>query len=603
MSKVKLERLRHSLAHLLASAFLEIDPEAKLGIGPTTEDGFYYDFLTSKKIDESYLPRLEELIKDLIKQNLKFVGKKVTFQKAKEIFKNQPFKLELIDDLKKYGTTDFTEIQLIKAKKQKIKKISKVTIYQTGNFVDLCRGGHIKDTKEINPNSFKLTRIAGAYWRGDEKREMLLRIYGVYFETEKELKEYLQKLAEVEKYNHRVLGEKLKIFMISEEVGKGLPILLPKGEIIKNILVNYTRKKEEKYGYLYVATPHLASYKLYEKSGHLKYYKNEMFKVLDPGGEDYYLKPMNCPHHHLIYLKLVKSYRDLPLRLAETGAVYRYEKSGEIYGLMRLRGPISQNDAHIYIAEEDLESEFKKVLDLILEVYQEIGVIKNYWFRLSLPDFSGKNKEKYGGELKLWRWASKIIKNVCLKSKINFVEGVGEAAFYGPKLDLQIKNIYGKEETIATIQVDILVPKRMGLYYMDKRNKKKIPIVIHRAILGAYERFIGFLLEATRGDLPLWLSPLQVVILPLREENLNYAKKIFNLIKEKNFRSEIWTEESLAKRILLAEEEKIPLMVIIGDREVKEQTISLRVRKKGDLGQRKIDYLFKILDEKGNTPN
>ncbi|GIW67383.1 MAG: threonine--tRNA ligase 1 [Candidatus Parcubacteria bacterium] len=598
-----LEKLRHSLAHLLASAVLKIDPRAKLGIGPTTEDGFYYDFLFSIKVDESLLPKLESIMKDLISQNLKFVGKKISFPQAKKIFKNQPFKLELINDLKKYGTTDFQEIQLIKAKKKKAKKLARVTIYQTGDFIDLCRGGHIKSTKEINPQAFKLIRIAGAYWRGDEKNPMLTRIYGVAFKTEKELDEYLKKQEEAEKYNHRVLGEKLKIFLISPYIGKGLPLLLPKGEIIKNILIKYMRKKEEKYGYTYVATPHVASSKLYEKSGHLKYYQNEMYKVIDPAeGEDFYLKPMNCPHHHLIYQELVKSYRDLPLRLAEAGAVYRVEKSGETYGLMRVRGPITQNDAHIYVNEQNLEEEFLKVLDLLSEVYDDLKIIQNYWFRLSLPDFSGKNKEKYGGDLRLWQWASKIINNACQKKKINLVKGLGEAAFYGPKLDMQIKNIYGKEETIATIQVDILVPKRMGLVYVDKNNKEKNPIVIHRAILGSYERFIGFLLEATKGDLPLWLSPIQVLILPVGNEHQDYAEEIKQKISD--FRVEIWpAEESLAKRILLAEEEKIPVILVVGEREKKNKTISLRLRHQKDLGEKKIEEIIKLLNEEGDIPN
>lgn len=599
MPKENLENLRHSLAHLLASAFLKIDPQAKLGIGPTTEEGFYYDFLTSKKIDESYLPKLEEIMRDLIKQNLKFVGKKVSFAEARKIFKNQPFKLELIDDLKKYGTTEYQEIQLIREKKKKPKKLNKVTIYQTGDFIDLCRGGHIKSTKEINPNAFKLTRIAGAYWRGDEKNPMLLRIYGVAFNTEKELKEYLERQEIAEKYNHRVLGEKLKIFLISPYVGKGLPLLMPNGEKIKHILMTYMRKKEEKYGYTYVATPHIASYKLYEKSGHLAYYQKDMFKILDPEGEVFYLKPMNCPHHHMIYQELVKSYKDLPLRLAEPGSVYRYEKSGEVYGLMRVRGPITQNDSHIYTTEENLEEEFNRVLDLFFEVFKEIEVIKDYWFRLSLPDFSGKNKEKYGGDLRLWKWASNLISEICKKRGLGLAKALGEAAFYGPKLDIQINNIYGKEETLATIQVDILVPKRMGLTYIDRNGKEKNPIVIHRAIVGSYERFIGFLLEATRGELPLWLAPIQVVILPVSEKNLSYANKLLKLIKEKNFRAEVRVGESLSKRILLAEEEKIPLMAVVGEKEEKNSTVSLRIKKEGDKGEISIEKLFEILEAKG----
>ncbi|BCX15527.1 MAG: threonine--tRNA ligase 1 [Candidatus Parcubacteria bacterium] len=596
-----LDNLRHSLAHILAAAVLKIDPQAKLGIGPTTKDGFYYDFLLSKKISEESLEEIEKIMKDIIAHNLDFIQNKVSFEKAKQIFKEQKFKLELLSDLKKYGTTEYKEIQLIKAKKKKAKKINKVTIYRTGDFIDLCRGGHLKNTKEINPNAFKLIKIAGAYWRGDEKKPMLLRIYGVAFTTEKELNDYLQKLEEVEKYNHRVLGEKLKIFMINENIGKGLPLLLPKGETIKNILINYMRIKEEKYGYVYVDTPHIASYKLYEKSGHLKYYQNDMFKVLDPEKEEFYLKPMNCPHHHMIYQELVKSYRDLPLRLAEAGSVYRYEKSGEVYGLMRVRGPITQNDAHIYTNEEDFENEFLKIIDLFLEVYKDIGAITNYWFRLSLPDFSGKNKGKYGGDLKLWRWASKKILDVCKKRKINLVEGLGEAAFYGPKFDIQINNIYGKEETLATIQVDILVPKRMGLTYIDKNGKEKSPIIIHRAILGSYERFIGFLLEATRGDLPLWLAPIQFVVLPVSDKSIDYSLKVFNLLREK-FRGVLWNEDTLNKRILKAEDEKIPVMVIIGEKEAKNNSVSLRFRKEGNYGEKDINFLLTLFNEKGVIP-
>ncbi len=597
-----LNEVRHSLAHLLASAVLKIDPQTKLGIGPTTEEGFYYDFLFSKKIDGSILPELEKIMKELISQNLSFKGKKLTFAQAKKIFKDQPFKLELIEDLKKYGTTDYNEIQLIKAKKKKPKKLKYATIYQTGDFIDLCRGGHIKKTKEINPSAFKLIRIAGAYWRGDEKNPMLTRIYGVAFKTEKELQDYLQKLEIAEKYNHRVLGEKLKIFIISPYVGKGLPLLLPKGETIKNILMNYMRKKEEKYGYLYVASPHIASSKLYEKSGHLAYYRENMYQVIDPEGDEYFLKPMNCPHHHMIFQELVKSYRDLPLRLAEAGAVYRVEKSGETYGLMRVRGPITQNDSHIYVTEENLEEEFLKVLDLLLEVYDDLKVFQNYWFRLSLPDFTGKNKEKFGGDLKLWKWASKVIADACKKRKLNLVEGIGEAAFYGPKVDMQIKNIYGKEETMATIQVDILIPKRMNLTYIDKNNKERNPIIIHRAILGSYERFIGFLLEETKGDLPLWLSPIQGVILPVKEKNQEYAQEVLAIFK--NFRFQFLpADETLSKRILLAEEEKIPLILVVGDREEKNKTCSLRIRKKGDLGEKKIEEVLKILNEEGNIPN
>ena len=598
----KLNNLRHSLAHILAYAALKIDPKAKLGVGPTIENGFYYDILFSFKIDESYLEKLESLMKEIISQNLPFKGKKVSFKEAEKIFKDQPFKLELIKDLKTYGTTDYEEISLIKAKKKKVKKINKVTIYFTGDFVDLCRGGHVKNTKEINPEAFKLIKIAGAYWRGDEKNPMLTRIYGTAFETKEELEKYLREQEEAEKYNHRVLGEKLEIFMISEHVGKGLPLLLPNGERIKKILIDLMREKEEKRGYKYVSTPHIASYKLYEKSGHLAYYRENMFKILDPEGEEYFLKPMNCPHHHMIFEKLVKSYKDLPLKLAEAGAVYRYEKSGELQGLMRVRGPITQNDSHIYCSPENLEKEFLDVIDLFLETFEEIKVFEDkYWFRLSLPDFKGKNKEKYGGDLKLWQWASKLIEGACKKRKLNLVSALGEAAFYGPKLDIQIKNIYGKEETIATIQVDILVPKRMNLFYIDKDGKKANPIIIHRAILGSYERFIGFLLEAVRGDLPFWLSPIGYVILPVSDKNLKYAFKVNEILRSKNFYGEVRSEGTLSKRILIAEEERIPFILVVGEKEEKNGSVALRIRNKGDVGEKFIEEILNIFEDLRNS--
>jgi threonyl-tRNA synthetase len=581
----KIEKIRHSLAHLLAYAVQELYPGTKFGIGPVIENGFYYDFDLPKKISSEDLPKIEEKIKELIKKEIDFKKKVVSIEQAKEIFKGQPFKLKLINDLETWGTTDYEELELIREKKKKAKEIKNLNLYVTENFIDLCRGGHVKNTKEINPSAFKLVKIAGAYWRGDEKNPMLTRIYGVAFETKEKLEKYLEEQKITEQYNHRVLGEKFKIFLISHYVGKGLPLLLPKGEIIKNILMSFMREKEEKYGYLYVATPHIASYKLYEKSGHLKYYQNEMYKVLDPEGEEFYLKPMNCPHHHMIYQHLVKSYRDLPLRLAEAGPVYRIEKSGETYGLMRVRGPITQNDAHIYVTKENLEEEFLKVLDLIFEVYQAIKVIKNYWFRLSLPDFSGKNKEKYGGDLKLWQWASKVISSVCQKRKINLVKGLGEAAFYGPKLDMQIKNIYGKEETLATIQADILVPKRMGLTYIDGNNEEKNPIVIHRAIIGSYERFIGFLLEHSRGHLPFWLAPEQIWLIPIASRHKKYAKEIFNELVSQDLRVKLKDEnETVSKKIREGEKQKIPYLLIVGDEEEKAKSVNIRQRNNGSLG-------------------
>lgn len=623
-SKTSIEAVRHSLAHLLALSALTIDPKAKFGVGPVIENGFYYDIQFSRSLDsEALLKRLEQLMREFIKQDLKFEAQQVSLAKAKKVFSGadrsstvkirQPFKLELLNDIQKYGTTEWSVIQKLKARKvasssrDKRRRISpagspatstKVTLYRVGDFLDLCRGGHIRRTSEIPPY-FTLTQVGGAYWRGDEKKPMLTRIYGVAFEKKKELDEFLKQQEIIKRYNHRVLGEQLGIFLISDKVGKGLPILLPKGEAIKHELQEYMREKELRYGYQYVAAPVIASSRLYEASGHKKYFGEEMYEFVDPDNEEFFIKPMNCPHHHMVYQKLVQSYRDLPLRLAESGAVYRFERSGAVYGLMRLRGPITQNDAHLYIDEDDLESEFKNVLRLLQEVYREIRVIKNYWFRLSLPDFKGKNKEKFGGDLKLWQWASKVIEAVCRKEKLKFVEGVGEAAFYGPKLDMQVQNIFGKEETIATIQVDILMSRRMGLTYKDRQGEEKYPIIIHRAILGAYERFIAFLLEATHGDLPLWLAPVQVSILPISEKHLNRAEEIKNMFLEKKIRVEISEPtETVSKRILLAEKEKIPYIAVVGDKEMLENTVSVRQRHSQDLGKLKVGNFIERLLEK-----
>ncbi len=598
VSDKKLQDVRHSLAHLLASAALEFDPKAQLGIGPTTEDGFYYDIKFTKPLTEAALPKLEAHMRELARAKIPFAGQRVSFAEARKLFRGQPFKLELLGDLKRYGTTDWQTIEAIRARQVKAKRSAIVTVYRSGNFTDLCRGGHVKTTQDINAEAFKLIRIAGAYWRGDEKKPMLTRIYGVAFLSRQELEAHLEQLAAAEQFNHRVLGEQLSIFLISEKVGKGLPILLPKGEVIKHELQEYLRRKELAAGYKYVATPVLASGKLYEASGHKHYFGDEMYRFTDPEGQEFFIKPMNCPHHHMVYQKLVQSYRDLPLRLAEAGPVYRFERSGVVYGLVRVRGPITQNDAHLYVTQDDLAREFTSVVRLLREVYADIGVIRDSWFRLSLPDFRGKNKDKFGGGLKLWQDASKIIRDVCKAERLDAVETTGEAAFYGPKLDLQIRNIYGKEESIATVQIDILIPRRMGLVYIDAKGKEQYPFVIHRALIGSYERFIGFLLEATRGDLPLWLAPVQVVILPINDKQQEYAKRIHReLVEHDLIRAELWpATESLSKRILRSEQEKITYAVVIGDREIQQQQLSIRRRKVGDQGASSLEAFVAQLE-------
>src|SRR3989344_4173197 len=560
----RLEAARHSLAHLLAMAVLKKFPSAKLGIGPTIENGFYYDFKLPKAISEEDLRGLEATMRALVGEKLDFEGEKVTAAEAKRRFKDQPFKLDLIKEYAKEGR--------------------ELTVYRSGNFTDLCKGGHITNTAAINPDAFKLTKIAGAYWRGDEKKPQLTRIYGVAFTTKKELDEHLAALAEAEKRDHRRLGEELGIFMLSEKVGAGFPLWLPNGEIVKHELQEYLRRKEVAAGYRYVSTGALASGALYEASGHKKYFKDDMYRLLDIEGKELFVKPMNCPHHHVMYQKLVQSYRDLPLRLAEPGGIYRNERSGTLHGLMRVRGPITQNDAHIYVARNDLEKEFAGVLGLLKEIYRELE-LKNYWFRLSLPDFAGKNKAKFGGDKPLWEWAADVIREAAKRSGIEVVEAPGEAAFYGPKLDIQMQNVLGKEDTIATIQVDVLVPKRMGLIYINKEGKEEHPIVIHRAIVGSYERFIAFLLEQTAGRLPFWLAPVQVAVLTVSDKATRYAEEVFRNLAARGVRTALEASaDTIGKKIRASELQKIPYLLIVGEREAQSKTVAVRERGKGDLG-------------------
>ena len=567
------ENIRHSLSHLLAMAVLEKFLKTELGIGPTIENGFYYDF-GGIKISETDLPELEKKIRELIKQNLKFEKKFVSFVETKKIFSGQQYKLELIKELNKNK--------------------EKISVYQSGDFTDLCAGPHVISSSEINPDAFKLTKLAGAYWRGNEKNPMLTRVYGVAFETKKELEDYLKMLEIAEKCDHRVLGEKLDLFMVDEEIGKGLPLWLPNGYFVRRKLENFMAELEEKNGYKHVLTPILAKEDLYKKSGHLTHYKDDMYAPIEIENERYYLKPMNCPHHHSIYKRSKRSYRELPLRLAEFGHVHRFERSGALSGLIRVRG-FTQNDSHIYTDEANLEKEIINVIKLTREVYDVFG-IKDYWFRLSLPDF--KNKEKYGDikNKEMWEQGSAILRKALKNSGHKFAEAIGEATFYGPKIDIQTKNIYGKEDTLSTVQIDYYSASRFNLYYTDKNNKEKPVIVVHRAIMGSFDRFTAFLIEKTCGNLPLWLSPVQAVILPISEKQNSYAEKILGEMKHENIRIEIPdSNETLGKRIREAELKKIPYILVVGDKEIAANSVSVRQRIKGDLGALKLSEIIEKL--------
>jgi len=614
-----LDKKKHSLAHILAMAVLDLYADKRgsnmgqrgkgsvqLGIGPTIENGFYYDFdfqskpakqtrkeekenreINAKKsfISEEDLPRIEERMKELISHDLKFKKEIITFEQAKKLFKNQKYKLELIKELKEQKKA--------------------ISIYGTFGkdpkeiFVDLCSGPHVESTKEINKDAFKLVSLAGAYWRGSEKNPMLTRIYGAAFNTPQELSDYLNLLEEAKKRDHRVLGEKMDLFMVDENIGKGLPLWLPKGYLIRRLIEDYIYKVEQENGYLHVLTPELAKEVLYKTSGHLAHYKEDMYSPIEIENEKYYLRPMNCPHHHSIYKHQLRSYKDLPLRIAEFGTVYRYERSGVLSGLIRVRG-FTQNDAHIYITPEKLEEEIIKILAIHKKVFDDFK-ITDYWFRLSLPDF--KNKEKYGDikNKKMWEQGTGILKKVLNKQKIKFIEGVGEATFYGPKIDIQIKNIYGKEDTIATIQVDYYSAGRFNLSYIDKDGKEKPVIIIHRAILGSFERFFAFLLEKTGGDLPLWLAPAQVRIINIGEGHRKYAEDILNEFVANKIRAELSGGDlTVSKRIREAELQKIPYILVVGDKEVQNKTVNVRHYKRGQEGEIRIKDLINQIKKEIN---
>ena len=567
----------------MASAVLELFPKTKLGMGPAIENGFYYDFLLPAEAlreggQVETLQKIEDKMKELILQKLKFEKQNITKRRAKKLFAIQPYKLELIKDLPGEN----------------------VSIYTTGEFVDLCKGPHINNTKEIDADAFKLTKTAGAYWKGSEKNKMLTRIYGLAFETEKELMDYLKMMEEAEKRDHRKLGKELKIFTFSDFVGPGLPLWLPNGAAIIEEIEKLGKEMEAKGGYLRVKTPHIAKEIMYKTSGHLPYYADTMFPpmILEEDGKKikYYLKAMNCPHHHMIYANEPHSYRDLPLRLAEYGTCYRYEKSGELFGLMRVRS-MEMNDAHIYCSEDQFTSEFLAVIKLYLEYFKIFG-IKKYVMRFSTHSKEGLGK-KYIDNEKLWKKTEDMVRDTLLKEKIPFVEVKNEAAFYGPKIDVEVWSAIGREFTLATNQVDFAVPERFGLTYIDRDGKEKTPICIHRAPLSTHERLIGFLIEHYAGAFPLWLSPVQVAIIPISEKHDSYARKIEKDLKDNNIRVETKNEnETLGKKIREAEMQKIPYLLILGDKEISANAVSVRERGKGDLGQMPIDkFINKIKEE------
>jgi len=572
MQSDNLSAIRHSLAHLLAAAVLEKYPEAKLAIGPVIENGFYYDidFPKNTPLSAEDLPVLENRMRELARGDLPFEHQKVTADEARERFSGNPYKLELIDEIVERG--------------------EEITLYTVGGFTDLCRGGHVKTTEEIDPDAFSLTHLAGAYWRGDEKNAMLSRVYGLAFNTEAELKEYVTRMEEAKKRDHRKLGKELELYTIIDEVGPGLPLFYPKGTILRRIVENFITEEQEKRGYVPIWIPHITKGKLYEISGHLDKY-DAMYAPMKVDEEDYYVKPMNCPHFMMLYASLPHSYRELPLRYTSTTTNYRYEKSGELNGLTRVRA-LTQDDCHVFCEPESIESEIEIMLSMIKDVYAPFG-FDDFWVRVSLRDQN--EKEKYIGGDEVWDTAENALRSVVAKTGWKSTEEKGEAAFYGPKLDFMFRDVLGREWQLSTIQLDFNLPERFELEYIASDGTKKRPVVIHRAILGSTERFLGILIEHFGGAFPLWLSPVQVKIVPVGEGQFEYARNILMALKNAGIRAELDdSNETLGKKVRAAKVEKIPYYLVVGTKEVEGNMVTVEHRDKGKVGEQTVSDFISL---------
>jgi len=556
----------HSSAHLMAEAVEGLFPGVKFWVGPPVENGFYYDMdLGDKKLNEEDLLAIEKKMNELAKKNSPYIRKEMPKAEAVKYFteKGDEYKLDLLQNLND----------------------GEITFYTQGNFTDLCRGPHIPNTGLIK--AIKLTNIAGAYWKGDEKNKQLTRLYGVTFPSQKELDEYLALLEEAKKRDHRKLGKELGIYTMDDDVGQGLIMWMPNGTVIIEELEKLAKETEHEAGYKRVVTPHIAKESMYITSGHLPYYAESMYPPMEMEGEKYYLKSMNCPHHHKIYAAEPKSYRDLPYRIAEYGTVYRYEQSGELFGLMRVRC-LHMNDAHIYCTKEQFEEEFRAVNEMYLKYFKIFGIDK-YVMRLSLHS-ADKLGKKYVNEPELWIQTEQMVRQVLINSKIPFVEVQDEAAFYGPKIDVQIWSVIGREFTLATNQVDFSQGRSFKLQYTTPDNQTETPLIIHRAPLGTHERFIGFLLEHYAGKLPVWLSPVQVKVLPISDKFLDYAKSVAGKLKKSDIRAEVDDRnEKIGKKIRDTELMKVPYMLVVGEKEMNENKVAVRRQGKGDAGVKGVD--------------
>ena len=574
----RLDKLNHSCAHLLAQAVQHLYPQAKFWVGPSIEEGFYYDIdLGDVTLTEEDLPTIEREMKKCSKSAKNIIRRELTKEEALEMFKEDSYKMDLISRMDENENV--------------------ITCYSQGDFTDLCRGPHVDNTKEIK--YFKLLKVSGAYWKGDAKNKMLQRIYGIAFDTEEDLNAHLEALEEAKQRDHRKLGKDLGIFMFADLVGKGLPMWLPNGFIVRRTLVDYITDKEISLGYKHVMTPSLGNVDLYKTSGHWDHYKDDMFPAMELDDEAYVLRPMNCPHHMMMFKNELHSYKDLPLKIAEIANDFRYEASGAVCGIERTRA-FTQNDSHIFCRPDQIKEQFKSVINLILDVYKDFG-FKDYKFRLSLRDKN--DTEKYFGNDELWEKSEKALREVLSEVDAEFYEAEGEAAFYGPKLDVQVKSAIGHDVTLSTVQLDYQLPERFELTYIDENGEKARPVVIHRAILGSLDRFIAFLLEETKGAFPTWLAPVQVKVIPVNTEYQGeYAKEITEILKKNNIRVELDDRnEKLGYRLREAQTMKIPYTLVLGDNEKDNRLISYRLFSSKDTTTVTIDEYIELLKTEINN--
>lgn len=577
----KLHAMRHSLAHIMAAAIKKAHPEARFGIGPVVENGFYYDVLTKKTLGSDDLEAIESSMREIIKQDLVFESEDWPIEQAISYFKEQKqdFKVELLEDLKRHGTTNWREIAAEDIGiANTVDKITTVSVYKTGEFVDLCRGPHLE--KASQAGVFKLTKLAGAYWRGDEKNQQLQRIYGVAFTTEKELKDYFWRLEEAQKRDHRKIGRELDLFVFSDLVGAGLPLWTPKGTVVRRELDNFVQELRSKYAYQPVTIPHITKKDLYEKSGHWAKFKDELFKIKTREGHEFAIKPMNCPHHTQIFASQPRSYRELPIRYSETTMVYRDEQSGELHGLERIRGGITQDDAHVFCRLDQVEQEIHQIWDIIERFYSAFAI--QLKVRLSRRDGSGG----YSGDDKLWQQAEQTLEGI-VKAKLgdDYIDGAGEAAFYGPKLDFIGTDSLGRELQVGTIQLDFNQPEGFDLHCINEKGDKERVVMIHCAIAGSLERCLALLLEHFAGALPVWLAPVQAAVLPISDKYEDYGAKVAAELANHGVRVELRADaESLGKRIRAAELNKIPYILVVGEKESHSNQVAVRRLGHGDEG-------------------